>query len=346
MRPQVKGPSHEQEEVVLSKRAQGPHALTQEEIEALRWDDLAPAKPSRREDILRDEGFLDSWDGTKLFWQSWAPHEGTWRGRIALTHGYGEHSGRYDHFATLLARAGYGVMAIDVRGHGRSAGVAAHVDRYDDYVRDLERLVALLEQRWDQAHGPLFVFGHSNGGLITLRYALRRPEQVSAFAVTSPMTGFTVKIPAWKEVAGNVMSRLRPTFAMPTELGPENLSHDKHVVEVYKKDPLNRTVATARWFTEANQAFSDLYERAELIRQPLLMLVAGTDRLVDAEQSQRIFERISSESRELGVYPELYHELLNELEWKEIATRILLWFEGQRQALGLAQETSVSGEEE
>ena len=304
--------------------------LTLEQLQALRWDDLAPARPRRREDVEREEGFFESWDGTKLFWQSWSAPAAPARGQVTLIHGYGEHSSRYDHVAALLARAGYAVMAMDVRGHGRSAGPAAHVDRYDDYVRDVERLMLHQRKRWGKTRGPRFVLGHSNGGLIALRLALRRPEDVAGFVITSPLCGLTVKIPAWKERAGLILSRLRPTFGLPSDLHAEDLSHDAHVVEVYKRDPLNRTLATARWFTETTQAFHDLHERAELIRQPLLMLVAGTDRLVDAIQSQRVFERVGSQDRELGVYPDLYHELLNELSWDEIATRIVLWMEQRR----------------
>lgn len=337
------------DEVALSELNAGEFApLTPADVAALRWDDLAPAKPKRRDDTQTDEGFFDSWDSTKLFWQSWTPAATQpWRAQIALIHGYGEHSSRYEHFGTILARAGFGVMAMDVRGHGRSAGVPAHVDRYDDYVRDVERLISFMQKRWqDKQDRPLFVFGHSNGGLITLRYALRRPEQVSAFAVTSPMCGLSVQIPAWKAKAGKLLSKLKPTFALPSELDAKDLTHDAHVCEVYKDDPLNRAVATARWFTEAQSAFGDLYERAELIKQPIMGLIGGSDRIVDAKQSERVFERISSEDKQSKVYAALYHELLNELEWAEIATKLILWFDEQRIKATPASDSPKQAQEE
>ena len=149
--------------------------------------------------MTHDEGFFSSWDGARLLWQSWQAQAP--RGRVLLMHGYGEHSGRYEHVAVGLARAGYDVMAIDARGHGRSEGPRGHVARYDDYVADLDAARAQLVGRWGESHGPLFVLGHSNGGLITLRYALRAPKDVRAFVVTSPLCGIAVKVPAWKATA-------------------------------------------------------------------------------------------------------------------------------------------------
>lgn len=322
--------------------------LTAQDVESLQWDDLEPARPKKRTDVRREDGYLDSWDGTKLFWQSWQSSEDVAsRGRIVLVHGYGEHSARYDHVATLFARAGYPVMALDVRGHGRSSGIKAHVAHYDDYVRDVERFVGHVQARWSDDMGPMFVLGHSNGGLISLRYALRRPEGIAGFVITSPLCGLSVKVPAWKAKAGVVMSKLWPSFALPSELDASFLTHDKHVVQTYIDDPLVSSEATARWFTEVQQAFGDLRERASLIRQPLLMLLSGQDKLVDADASQRVFERLGSDDTELGLYEDLYHEILNELPWKEIATRIVLWLERQRAGVEASLEAGVvDGESE
>jgi alpha-beta hydrolase superfamily lysophospholipase len=307
-----------------------PAALSAQDIQALNWKDLAPAKPESREDITHEDGYTVSADGTKLFWQSWLSPDVPQRGRIALIHGYGEHSARYDHVATILARAGYWVMACDVRGHGRSSGVKAHVNRHDDYLDDVDALIAQVRAHWPKNKTPLFVLGHSNGGLITLRYAVRRPEGIEGFVVTSPMCGFAVEIPAWKSRAGKIMSKLRPTFGMPSGLDPVWLTHDTYVVDVYKKDPLVADIATSRWFTESNWAFEDLHERAAMIKQPLLMLIGGSDHIVDPDASQRIFRRVGSPDAELGVYDDLYHEILNEPEWDEITTRIILWLEAHR----------------
>lgn len=166
---------------------------------------------------------------------------------------------------------------------------------------------------------------------------------MTAFAVTSPLCGVALKVPAWKSTAGKIMSRLMPTFSMPNDIDPSWLSHDEHVCKVYGKDPLNKGVATARWFVEMGLAQRDLLERAGLIKQPMLMAIAGSDKLVDPKAAERVYHRLGSPDREIEIYDELYHEILNEKEWREVLARIVGWFEQQRaDALGLY----AKGEEE
>jgi alpha-beta hydrolase superfamily lysophospholipase len=302
-----------------------------EALAKLDWTDLAPARPCPRDGVRHEQGFLAGHGGLELYWQSWeATDSGKRRGRVLLQHGYGEHSARYEHVGVALVRAGYDVMALDARGHGKSAGVPAHAARYDEYVDDLELAKAALEARWDAERGPLYVLGHSNGGLIALRAMLRGWSGVAGYVVTSPMCGFAVQVPAWKRIAGDVMSKIWPTFALPTDLPPEHLTHDTHVVKAYAEDPLVRKVATARWFTEAKSAQADLMARAGQIKQPVLMCIAGSDQIVSPGAEEAVFAKIGSPDKTKQTYPALYHELLNEPDWPGILRAIILWMEARR----------------
>lgn len=307
----------------------------------VKLDDLFPGQPVEgdHEGVTREHGFFTSFDQTKLFWQRWsgAPLDAksfdtegqTRRGRIIIMHGYGEHSSRYAHVAVALVRAGYDVMAFDARGHGHSGGKEAHVSVYDEYVLDLEQALDVMEETWGDERGPLDVVGHSNGGLIALRHALRRPDRVRAFVVTSPFCGFKVKVPAWKSSAGKVMSRVWPSFGLPSELPPSDLTHREDVIKQYANDPLNRSIATSRWFTETKSAQRDLLERAGKITHPLLMLVGGADRIADPSAAQNVYHALGSSERELEVYETLYHEILNEVEWEDVMRRMLAWIEAR-----------------
>lgn len=285
---------------------------------------LAPAEPLADEAIAQDEQFLDAHDGEKLFYQTWYSEEApASKGVVALMHGYGEHSSRYDHVAGALVRAGYAVGAIDARGHGRSTGKRAHVSDFDDYVRDYDRLVEATASRWPER--PHFALGHSNGGLIVLQYALDHPRGVDGFVTTSPFLGFAVEVPAVKAAAGHVLSRIWPTFSMPNGVDPSVLSHDEHVVEKYERDPLVLKVATGRWFTEARSAQEELVERVSEIEAPCLFLVAGSDELADPARTDEVFHRLGGGDREMDIYPELKHEILNERNWGRIVERMVDW---------------------
>lgn len=306
-------------------------AWTEEELEGLDLSDLAPAHALNDPSIDRDEGFLHAPDGLQIFWQSWSREASQQRGSVALMHGYGEHSGRYDHVAGALVRAGYNVMAIDARGHGRSTGERAHVARFHDYVSDLAMLKRKIDSTWPGL--PLFVLGHSNGGLIALRYALTQPAGVSGFVVSSPLVKIKAEIPAIKAVAGNIMSKVWPSFSMPSGLAPSSVSQNPEVVAQYGEDPLVLDIATARWFTEAKAAGADLLVQAPQMDQPFLFLVAGNDALVDPVATEKVFHRLGSRDRELEIFPNLFHEILNEDVWDNITRRLIRWMELQRTAV-------------
>jgi alpha-beta hydrolase superfamily lysophospholipase len=315
-----------------------PAPWTAEALHADLWRDLAPAQALEPDAVARDGGTWETGEQV-LFWQAWydAPEPAAPRGIVALMHGYGEHSGRYDHVAGALVRCGYCVLAIDARGHGRSAGRRGHIDRYDDYVDDLDLLVRRAGERWPGL--PLFVFGHSNGGLITLRYALRRPTDIAGFVVSSPLCKLALAVPAAKELAGRIASRVWPTLSIPSGLDAAYVSRLDAVVRAYRSDPLVFGTTTARWYAEAQHAMADLAGRAHTLDQPFLFLVAGSDRIVDPQATRRVFHGLASRDREIEVYADLYHEILNEARWRDVLRRAVLWMERRRTSLREASST-------
>lgn len=302
---------------------------TRDSLPTQRWDDLEPSRNIPRDLVDRDDGYWSTTDNHQLYWQAWFDEEaGQRRGTVALVHGYGEHSGRYDHVAVALVRAGYDVIALDLRGHGRSTGRRGYVRRFSRYVDDLALLKRRAIDRWPDR--PLFVLGHSNGGLVTLRYALRKPNRIAGFATTSPLCRLAMRVSRLKKVAGKTAGRLAPKLSLPSGLDPSDLSHLTGVVEQYRNDPLVFDVANAGWFTEVQRAAEDLQRRAGALDQPFLFLVAGEDRVVDPGATESLFHRLGSLDRELEVFPDLYHEILNESSWRAIMQRLTLWMERHR----------------
>ena len=296
---------------------------------SIETSDLAPAEPLADPAVTHEERFVEAFDDEKLFFQTWQPADAPpENGVVAVLHGYGEHSSRYAHVAAALGRAGYATAAIDVRGHGRSTGRRAHVDSFEDYLRDADTLLDEAAARWPDR--PIFVLGHSNGGLIALHHALRRSRPVDGYIVSSPFLGFAIDVPRTKNAAGRLLSRLWPTFSLPTGLDPESLSHDPRVVERYREDPLVLSVSTGRWFTETLDAQKQLLARADEIDVPCLFLVAGADDLADPSTTDEVFHRLASSDREMDVFPNLKHEILNEPNWASIVERIARWMRRHR----------------
>ncbi len=249
-----------------------------------------------------------------LAWRLHRP-DGAPKGAVLLTHGYGEHSGRYDEVVAGWTARGLLVATWDLRGHGHSEGPRGHVAHFSDYVRDAIELLDALDAdvAWHAASPPV-VFGHSLGGLITAHVALAAPGRMRGVALSSPFFGLALSVPAAKRIAGRLMSRLVPTFGLPTGLKGADLTHDEAIAHAYDVDPLGVKNATARWFTEATAAQAEAFERAPELRLPLLCLHGGADKVASVEASEAFVARASSKDKRHERIAGRYHEILNEPE--------------------------------
>jgi alpha-beta hydrolase superfamily lysophospholipase len=262
---------------------------------------------------------LTARDGTRLHLETLG--DAGARRTLVIVHGYGEHGGRYLERAKTFADAGFRVLVPDVRGHGRSGGPRGHVMAFEQYLDDLDAVVAR------STSDELYLFGHSHGGLITATWLLRRSRPVEAAALSSPFFGLAHKPPRWKTVAGRALSRVLPKFSMPSEIDPAVVSHDPAVVAAYATDPLNHKVANSRWFTEAQTAQAQALRDAPGLSIPTLVMQAGDDRLV-TEAASRAWARAAPASMvRYECIDGAFHELLFEPNGQEHADRILRWFE-------------------
>ncbi len=243
---------------------------------------------------------------------------------VVLVHGYGEHQGRYREVVARWVDKGVAVISYDQRGHGWSEGPRGHCDRFSDYLEDAADILAKFRERTSDL--PLFLFGHSFGGLVAASFALTLPHAFKGLALSSPFFGLALEVPAVKRVAGQLFSRILPTLSLPTEISGTDVTHDPAIARLYENDPLVNKVATARWFTETQAAQRDLYARAAQIRLPVVCIQAGADKLVSAATSRTIFDRMGSTDKKFEERAGLFHEILNEPKvGMEIADQFADW---------------------
>lgn len=249
-------------------------------------------------------------DGISIYYRLWH-EEPRSPASLVIAHGLGEHSGRYAHVAERLVSIGLSVWALDHRGHGQSDGKRGHILAFKQYVTDLKLLIETAISVSD-GHKP-FLLGHSMGGLIALTFALDYQNLIAGLILSSPALGVAVAVPAIKKLLGRIMSRVWPGLTMSNELDHTKISHDQTVVKAYHDDPLVHDRVSARWFTEFIAAMAATNQRAEQLRIPILMQIAGDDRLVDAQVSRNIFPRLGTSDKTIKVYDGLYHEIYNEV---------------------------------
>ncbi|MBN1946409.1 MAG: lysophospholipase [Bradymonadales bacterium] len=272
--------------------------------------------------------FLTSTRGISLYFDADLPTQDP-RAAVVLVHGFGEYSGRYTALIDQMVAAGFAMFHFDLRGHGRSDGKRGHILRFDDYLNDLATVLEAVNSR--KLPCPLFLMGHSLGGLICELYLAERQPKVAGAVVSSPLMGFAIQIPGWKNTLGKLMSRIFPGFLLPNGVDATDLSHQKEVVERYRTDPLIHHVASARWYTETKRAQVRGLELAPQIGCPIRVLQAEEDRLVSKESTQQMVDRLGSEDKQITLYPGLFHEIYNESQGPEIIAEVIQWI-GDRAA--------------
>ena len=264
---------------------------------------------------------LLSFDQTPLFWRKLLPKSP--KAHVVIVHGFSEHGGRYAHLAEFLVENGYGAWAMDNRGHGRSAGQRGHVDDYGQFVGDLKCFYDLVT---NEAGGTdVHLFGHSNGGLIALCYALRHPGRIRTLCLSAPLLKLSKDVSPLKLYAGRAIARLSPRFTMANDIVPQELMHDPAMVEAYLADPLIFHQLTVGWFRAMEAAADDVRARGAQLQMPLLMQLGGADPVVSTPVNRDFFATIGSADKELHTYPGCFHEIYNEIERAQVMGDLGAW---------------------
>jgi alpha-beta hydrolase superfamily lysophospholipase len=242
---------------------------------------------------------------------------------LVMVHGFGLYAGVHRHVGAELARRGIGVTQFDLRGHGRSGGLRGHADRFEDYLADLDRIAALARQRHPGV--PLALLGHSLGGLIVLSWALdaKRAGHCERLVAVAPWLELRLDVSLPKRAAARVFGRLCPTLSMHNGLAAKDISRNPVVTAGFDSDPSIHHVATAGWFAGVLQAQAHLRSMPADLRMPVLFVLAGQDRIVSTEAAQACARAVPLATTR--VYPELFHAMLFEPEWRQVVADIADW---------------------
>lgn len=256
-----------------------------------------------------------------LFARLWKPVSSA-RALVIITHGHGEHSGRYSHVGRALAERGIAAAALDWRGHGLSEGPRGFVRKWDEYREDVACLFAELDPEFESK--PYFLYGHSVGGTVSLDYVMHYPGQIKGVILSAPSLG-KPNIPAILFTISKILSIIYPSFSMATQLDQTSLSRDPEVIKAYQEDPLVHNIGTARLGTELLKTTEWIQEHAHDLQIPFLLVHGAQDRLISPADSKRFFENAGSKDKTYFDLPEGFHEPHNDLDKDVVIMRIGDW---------------------
>jgi len=274
--------------------------------------------------MKHQEGFFRGVRGSNNYFQYWLP-ETTPKAALLLVHGLAEHSGRYANLVAHLVPRGYAVYGMDHVGHGKSDGARAYVERFDDFVRPLRTYFGMVRE-W-QPDAPIFLVGHSLGGLIGATYLLDYQDGLQGAIISGPAVKVPGNISPAIVLAGRILSVLIPKVGV-LGLDARGISRDPAVVAAYVNDPLVFTgKTTARLGAEMLKAMRRITAEANRIRLPVLILQGGADKLVDPAGARMLHDLAGSADKTLKVYEGLYHEVYNEPERDQVLRDVESWLE-------------------
>lgn len=271
--------------------------------------------------MQHDEGKFKGFGGIELYYQRWRP-DGTPRAVVAIVHGLGEHCGRYMNVVNCLVPHGFTVYGFDLRGHGRSPGQRGQINAFSEFREDVRSYLRFVT---NQERGrPLFLYGHSLGGLIVLNYVEYYPEGLKGVIASGPAVGKLGISPLLFALA-RVLSVVAPKLSMKNGLDVTAISRDPNVVKAYTSDPLVHPLGTPRLATEMAAAGQYANEHAGDIKLPLLIVQGGADRICVPEGSRAFIEKVSSDDKQRIEYPGTYHEPHNDLDSDKVIGDIERW---------------------
>jgi acylglycerol lipase len=278
------------------------------------------------ETVMKEETF-EAAGSLKIFFRSWQP-DGKARGLVVIVPGFNSHSGYYRWVAEQFAASGLAVYAIDLRGRGKSDGERFYVDKFADYVDDVARLVKLAKTR--QPGLPVFLLGHSAGGVVSCIYTLENQRELAGLICES--FAFQVPAPDFALAVFKGLSHVAP-HAHVLHLKNEDFSRDPGAVKAMNDDPLiGHETQPTQTLAEMVRADERLRKEFPLITLPVLILHGTKDKATKPSGSQLFYDTAGSADKTLKFYEGAFHDLLNDTDKVKVLSDIQRWINAHRPA--------------
>lgn len=271
--------------------------------------------------MKHDQGAFAGAGGLALFYQCWLPADAP-AATVVVVHGFGEHSGRYKEIVNYFVPRQYAIYSFDLRGHGHSPGLRGYINRWSELREDLAAFMELV--RREQPTSPVFVLGHSTGGVIVLDYCLRNLDGISGVICSAPLIG-EIGISAFLLLLARALDRIWPTLSLSTGLDISKLSRDPAVEREVRADPFFHCLATPRLGMEIERTVEWIHAHAGEFSLPLLIIHGTDDELSPIGGSRRFIQAVTCPDARLQEYGGGFHELFHDIIKEQVLADTESW---------------------
>lgn len=256
------------------------------------------------------------------YYQAWLP-DGKVKAVFLIIHGLGEHSGRYGNLVDYFVPQGYALYGFDNLGHGKSGGEREVIHRFEDFTENITIFVNMIKA--EQPDMPIFIYGHSMGGLIVTWYLIDNQQKFTAAIISAPLIRVPSNITPMTITVGKILSTLAPKAGI-ISLDATGVSRDPEVVKAYINDPLVfHGKTSARLSAEMLRAMMRVTAESDKITLPFIVIQGSGDKLVDPGDGQLLYKKASSKDKTIKIYEGLYHEVHNEPERLDVFRDLGHW---------------------
>ncbi|MFW9788216.1 MAG: alpha/beta hydrolase [Candidatus Thorarchaeota archaeon] len=273
---------------------------------------------------MSEESTYQGFDGTTMLLRIWKPDSSP-KAVVLGIHGLGSHSGLMDFIAEQFTSRGYIFYAPDMRAFGTYPGRKGHVESFDEYIEDMESLVAYLKLMHHDM--KLFLFGHSLGGLHVIRYIANHPNEADGIVIPCPAVSERLKMSGATRAIAKLLSKINVKMYFDNGLDLELVSRNPEFVKRNQEDPLRFDKATPRFGTEGLRASEEGFNLANRITLPVILQQAGEDLILDPERNKEFFDNIASDDKTWKLYPGMYHEPFQDEGSEEVLSDLFGWLE-------------------
>jgi lysophospholipase len=251
---------------------------------------------------------------------------------IVMVHGAMEHHRRYGWLIEMWRLSGFHVIMGDLPGQGMTTrSRRGHIDSFDEYIFEVKDWI----QAAYQFNLPVFLIGHSMGGLISIRLLQQEKLNLAGVVLSSPCLGLVHQPPKMTNLFSSVLNIVSPSFKVNSGLTIDMATRNNEVREADMNDTLYITKVSVRWYHELIQAIQLAFENNDEIQDlPFLLMQGGEDKIVNKHTVREWFNDVPLSEKRFKEWSKCYHEIFNEPEREEVFEYAKDFFNSQLKAIG------------